>query len=146
MVIFYFYTAGITTVATQYHRGVYVFITYVLVFLLYPAGKLYFRIPINLFIGFVLSSALALFLFYGGDTVAFHDHLLVINKAWRSDGFGAAITAAFQLWALGLGSIVIAVALLFIDNKMAEKWKENPTLSDILLALISASSHILLDQ
>ena len=57
MVIFYFYTAGITTVATQYHRGVYVFITYVLVFLLYPAGKFYLRIPINMFIGFVLSSA-----------------------------------------------------------------------------------------
>ncbi len=139
MVIFYFYTAGITTVATQYHRGVYVFITYVLVFLLYPAGKLYVRIPINLFIGFVLSSALALFLFYGGDTVAFHDHLLVINKAWRSGGFGAAISAAFQLWALGLGSIVIAIPLLFIDKKMAEKWKENPTLSDILLALISVA-------
>jgi len=34
MVLFYFYTAGITTVSTQYHRGVYVFITYVLVFLL----------------------------------------------------------------------------------------------------------------
>ncbi len=40
MVLFYFYTAGVASVATQYHRGVYVFITYVLVFLLYPArGK-----------------------------------------------------------------------------------------------------------
>ena len=37
MVLFYFYTAGIAAVATQYHRGVYVFVTYVLVFLLYPA-------------------------------------------------------------------------------------------------------------
>ena len=38
MVIFYFYAAGVASVATQYHRGVYVFITYVLVFLLYPAS------------------------------------------------------------------------------------------------------------
>ena len=63
MVLFYFYTAGITTVSTQYHRGVNVFITYVLVFLLYPAGNLYLRIPLNLFIGFVLSSAVTLFMF-----------------------------------------------------------------------------------
>ena len=140
MVLFYFYTAGITTVSTQYHRGVYVFITYVLVFLLYPAGKLYLRIPLNLFIGFVLSSAVTLFMFYGGDTIAFHDHLLVINKAWRSGGFGAAMTAALQLWALGLSSIVIAGVLLFVDKWMARKWDENPTLSDILLALISAAA------
>ncbi len=39
MVIFYFYTAGVASVATQYHRGVYVLITYILVFLLYPASK-----------------------------------------------------------------------------------------------------------
>lgn len=39
MVLFYFYAAGIASVATQYHRGVYVFITYVLVFLLYPARR-----------------------------------------------------------------------------------------------------------
>ena len=140
MVLFYFYTAGITTVSTQYHRGVYVFITYVLVFLLYPAGKLYLRIPLNLFIGFVLSSAVTLFMFYGGDTIAFHDHLLVVNKAWRSGGFGAAMTAALQLWALGLSSIVIAGVLLFVDKWMARKWDENPTLSDILLALISAAA------
>ncbi|KPK25082.1 MAG: C4-dicarboxylate ABC transporter permease [Desulfobacterales bacterium SG8_35_2] len=138
MVLFYFYTAGITTVSTQYHRGVYVFITYVLVFLLYPAGKLYMRLPLTLFTGFVISAAVSLFVFYGGDTVAFHDHLLVINKAWRSDGFGASLSAAMQLWALGLGSIIIAAGLLFADKSMARKWEENPTLSDILLALISA--------
>ena len=96
MVIFYFYTAGITTVATQFHRGVYVFITYVLVFLLYPAGKLYMRIPLTLFTGFVISAAIGLFFFFGGDTVAFHDYLLVINKAWRNDGLGSAISAAFR--------------------------------------------------
>ena len=138
MVLFYFYTAGITTVSTQYHRGVYVFITYVLVFLLYPAGKLYMRIPLTLFTGFVISAVVSLFFFYGGDTVAFHDHLMVINKAWRSDGLGSALAAAMQLWALGLGSVIISVILIFFDKKMAEKWEENPTLSDILLALISA--------
>jgi TRAP transporter 4TM/12TM fusion protein len=138
MVLFYFYTAGVTTVSTQYHRGVYVFITYVLVFLLYPAGKLYMRIPLTLFTGFVISALIGFFFFYGGDPVAFHDRLLMVNSAWRNDGFGAALSEVFTLWAFGLGSIIIAAILLFVDKKMAEKWEENPTLSDILLALISA--------
>jgi len=138
MVLFYFYTAGVTTVSTQYHRGVYVFITYVLVFLLYPAGKLYMRIPLTLFTGFVISALIGFFFFYGGDPVAFHDRLLMVNSAWRSDGFGAALSEVFTLWAFGLGAIIIAAVLLFVDKKMAEKWEENPTLSDILLALISA--------
>ncbi len=59
MVLFYFYTAGLAAVATQYHRGVYVFVTYVLVFLLYPAGKTRMRIPLSLVIGAIFSSAIA---------------------------------------------------------------------------------------
>ena len=51
MVLFYFYTAGVASVATQYHRGVYVFITYVLVFLLYPVGKSWVRYPLLIFVG-----------------------------------------------------------------------------------------------
>jgi TRAP transporter 4TM/12TM fusion protein len=40
MVLFYLYNSGYRSVAVQYHRGVYVLLTYVLVFLLYPArGK-----------------------------------------------------------------------------------------------------------
>ena len=39
MVLFYFYTAGLASVATQFHRGVYVLVTYVLVFLLYPSRR-----------------------------------------------------------------------------------------------------------
>jgi len=140
MVLFYFYTAGITTVATQYHRGVYVFITYVLVFLLYPAGKIYIRIPLTLFTGFIISCVIGLFFFYGGDTVAFHDRLLVVHDTWSSDGFGPTLSEVFKLWPLGLGSVVISAVLMFFDKKMARKWPENPTLSDILLALISAGA------
>lgn len=36
MVLFYLYNAGFTPVSAQYHRGIYVLITYVLVFLCYP--------------------------------------------------------------------------------------------------------------
>ncbi|MFH1060161.1 MAG: TRAP transporter permease [Pseudomonadota bacterium] len=36
MVAFYFYNAGIAPVAVQWHRGIYVLLTYVLIFLCYP--------------------------------------------------------------------------------------------------------------
>jgi TRAP transporter 4TM/12TM fusion protein len=36
MVLFYFYAAGISPVGDHYHRGVYVLLTYVMIFLLFP--------------------------------------------------------------------------------------------------------------
>jgi TRAP transporter 4TM/12TM fusion protein len=36
MVLFYFYAAGISPVSDQYHRGVYVLLTYVMIFLIFP--------------------------------------------------------------------------------------------------------------
>lgn len=36
MVVFYFYAAGIRPVGDQYHRGFYVFLTYIMVFLSFP--------------------------------------------------------------------------------------------------------------
>jgi TRAP transporter 4TM/12TM fusion protein len=140
LVLFYFYTASIATVATQYHLGVYVFITYVLVLLLYPAGKLYMRIPLTLFTGFVISAAIGFFFFYGGDAPAFHERLMHVYNGWRSDGFGGALTEAAKLWAFALGTVIIAAALLFMDKWMAARWPENPTMSDALLALISATA------
>ena len=122
------------------HRGVYVFITYVLVFLLYPAGKVYMRIPLTLFTGFVISSAAMFFIFHGGDPVAFHDRLMNVHSAWDSEGFGPALTAASQLWPLALGTVIIAAVLMYVDRWMAGRWEKNPTLSDILLALISAAA------
>jgi TRAP transporter 4TM/12TM fusion protein len=39
MVVFYLYNSGLSPVSAQYHRGVYVLITYVLVFLFYPSSS-----------------------------------------------------------------------------------------------------------
>ncbi|MDW7774110.1 MAG: TRAP transporter fused permease subunit [Desulfobulbaceae bacterium] len=140
LVLFYFYTASITTVATQYHLGVYVLITYILVLLLYPAGKLYMRIPLTLFTGFVISFAVGLFFFYGGDPVAFHERLMQVYNSGQSDGYAGALSEAAKLWGLGLGTLIIAGALLILDRWMASRWEKNPTLSDFLLALIAASA------
>jgi TRAP-type uncharacterized transport system fused permease subunit len=39
LVLIYFYGAGFQALPTEYHLGVYVLITFMLVFLLYPAGS-----------------------------------------------------------------------------------------------------------
>ncbi len=124
MVLFYFYTAGLATVGTQYHRGVYVFVTYVLVFLLYPAGTTSMRVPLSLVIGCIVSATIAALGFY--ETI---------------DAFHAAITSGSMglIGVLVLGGIIIGVAAIFIDTFLMKKWPKNPTLSDILYALASAA-------
>ncbi len=138
MVIFYFYTAGIKPAATQYHRGVYVFITYVLVFILYPAGKTPVRAALNYIIGLVLASVLGSLALYGDATVYHVQIMEAIHKF--GDGFGAGAGALAGLWPLALGAAVIGAAIQLIDNKLIEKWPQNPALSDIALALISAAA------
>ncbi len=44
LVVFYSYAAVIQPMATQYHRGVYVIITYILVFLLYKSKSAIMRV------------------------------------------------------------------------------------------------------
>ncbi len=51
LVLFYSYSAVLQPAATQYHRGIYVIITYVLVFLLYKSKHLLLRVVDYLLIG-----------------------------------------------------------------------------------------------
>ncbi|QAR33370.1 TRAP transporter fused permease subunit [Geovibrio thiophilus] len=44
LVLFYSYSALVVPAATQYHKGVYVFVTYILVFLVYKSKSIFFRI------------------------------------------------------------------------------------------------------
>jgi len=124
MVLFYFYTAGLAAVATQYHRGVYVFATYVLVFLLYPAGKNWMRFPLSLVIGGIFSCAIAALGFF--ETVdTFHAAMVGGNMA--------------TIGAIIVGGAIIGVAAFIIDSWLMQKWPKNPTLSDIMFALASAA-------
>ncbi len=138
LVFFYFYAAGISTVGIQYHLGVYVFITYVLVFLLYPAGGAKTRIGLDILMGVILSCILVAALFYG-DVIAFHEQLMEIDYTWSEVGLLSAIGRHSMLWWLALGSAALAVALFFADNFMAARWPRNPTLSDILFAVTAGS-------
>ncbi len=128
MVLFYFYTAGVTSVATQYHRGVYVFITYVLVFLLYPASKAGVRGLLALFTGAVASCAVAALMVYP-DVASFH---LRLTQA------GEGIGSALGLWPLALGTLALASFLFVADRWTERRSPGNPTLLDMLLAGTSA--------
>ncbi|MGD9266607.1 MAG: TRAP transporter permease, partial [Desulfobacterales bacterium] len=44
LVLFYSYSAVVAPAATQYHRGIYVIITYILVFLLYKSKHKWLRV------------------------------------------------------------------------------------------------------
>ncbi len=137
MVVFYFYTAGIASVATQYHRGVYVFITYVLVFLLYPAGRTWVRGLLALLLGSVAASLFAGSAVYPSLT-AFHDRFMEIHAAWTSSGPGAALSSAVGLWWVGLIAAAIAAGIVGADLWAMRRWPKNPAPSDVLLALASA--------
>lgn len=125
MVLFYFYAAGVATVGTQYHLGLYVFITYVLVFLLYPSGSPVTRGVLGVLLGAIISCLVACLFFYP-DVATFHGRLLEVGDA----GFGSALA----LWPLGVGSLTIATGLFFCDGWIMRRWRQVPTLSDILFA------------
>ncbi|MCB9465471.1 MAG: TRAP transporter fused permease subunit [Candidatus Eisenbacteria bacterium] len=147
MVGFYFYTAGVASVATQFHLGVYVFITYVLVFLVYPAGRSWVRYILSFLVGFGATAAVASRFFTRvteeglkvQDFNAFHAWFDAPNVARSSEGFGAGIAALGSLWPLFLGGIVIGTALFFIDRWLERRFPRNPVLTDVLLALTAAS-------
>ena len=134
MVLFYLYTAGVASVATQYHRGVYVFLTYVLVFLLYPASPR-LRAPLAVFAGSVLGVSMGAF-FYGG-IAALHARLLDVGAA-AEGGSVAVLSAAAALWPLWLAIFLVAIAIYLLDIKTAARWPEGPSLLDGLLAVLSA--------
>ncbi len=139
LVLFYFYAAGITSVGTQYHLGVYVLITYILVFLLYPVGNTYMRAPLGFTLGLFISSAVAIRFFFP-DSAAFYERLMVFRNAWSNDGFFQALPFAVGFWPIVLGSALIAALLWAGDTFVQKRWKNNPTVSDVLFALAAGGA------
>jgi len=136
MVAFYFYAAGIASVGTQYHIGIYVFITYILVFLLYPAGSSSMRIVMDGIAAITIVSTFAV-LFYYQDPALFHARIMEVFDAW-SDGEMAAMASSLA----GLFPMILAIAALtallyFVDRFALHHWPNSPTFTDAFLALTS---------
>ena len=137
MVLFYFYTAGLAAVATQYHRGVYVFVTYVLVFLMYPAGRRSMRVVLTLLISAVFCSMLAI-VFYYDSAANFHQHLSTVFSQTDHGGFAAVLNSLGSFWPFVALVLLLTVALYVVDTWLSVRWPENPDLSDVLFAIASA--------
>lgn len=139
MVVFYFYSAGLKAVATQYHRGVYVFITFVLVFLLYPAGRGYLRGFLSLVLGIIAAGAAATPILFG-DAAAFRAKLGEFGDLWSDQGVAAALAGAGSLWSVAIAALAITALLILADTQLIKRWPQLPTLSDIGFALTAAAS------
>lgn len=139
MVLFYFFAAGITTVGTQFHLGIYVFITYVLVFLLYPAGGPIMRGVLSQLLGFILS-CIAAVLFFFPDVATFHGRIMGLFDTLSDEGLAQALAAGTSLWPLAAGSLALGAILFFCDRLIMTRWKQVPSLSDVLFALVSAGA------
>lgn len=139
MVVFYFYTAGLASVATQYHRGVYVLVTYVLVFLLYPSGGTWYRYLLALFVGALVTTTASALIFYP-DVATFHVALMEFGDTWSESGAGAAIgSMSAALWMMALGAPILGGGMMVVDRWLAERYPQNPVLSDIVFAVASAA-------
>lgn len=136
LVLFYFYAAGISSVGTQYHLGIYVFITYILVFLLYPAGKSWVRMGMNLLLAFLLTSGASIFLVFN-DHKAFHEKLMSITGQFH-EGIGAGLAALGSAWMFLLVVLALGIVLQYLEKLCARRWENLPTTSDVLFALIAA--------
>ena len=123
MVAFYFYTAGLASVATQYHRGVYVLVTYVLVFLLYPSGSAWYKYPLALLLGTLVAGTAGACWFFP-DVASFHAALLVMGG---------------PLWLLVIVALAVGALTLLIDRWVQRRYPQSPVLSDVLFALLSAA-------
>ncbi|MDY0397523.1 MAG: TRAP transporter large permease subunit [Desulfuromonas thiophila] len=139
MVLFYFYAAGVKTVGTQYHLGIYVFITYVLVFLLYPAGSARVRVVLSGLLGLLLSGGLTAWLF-SPDIASFHARLLAVGDALGEAGLAGGLAALSGFWLTLLLALAVAVAVFFADRFMLARWRQSPCLSDILFALAAGAT------
>ena len=128
-----------TTVGTQFHLGIYVFITYILVFLLYPAGGPIMRGVLGLLLGFILSCIAAVLLFFP-DVATFHGRIMGLFDTLSDEGLVQALAAGASLWPLVAASLALGAIFFFCDRFIMERWKQVPTLSDVLFALVSAGA------
>ncbi|WP_298719875.1 TRAP transporter permease [uncultured Oceanisphaera sp.] len=140
MVAIYFYGAGVAALSTQYHLGIYVLITFVLVFLLYPAGSRAAHGGLSLISATLLSLLVSCFLVYDSPT-AFYQQLTLFRETWDYDGLGMALEQDLDKLHYGLWLILpFAAILLPLDQWLNRRNHNSPTASDVILALMTAGT------
>ncbi|MEW6487622.1 MAG: TRAP transporter fused permease subunit [Thermodesulfobacteriota bacterium] len=138
MVLFYFYSSGVRPVAAELHRGVYVLITYALVFLLYPAGSRWFRPVLCLVLGTGLSFAGSVRLWFG-SVQALDDRVVAVKRLFQDDGLAAGLGGLGSLGGVLAVGVALAAALYVLDLWCDRRFPDAPSLTDVLFGLTSAA-------
>ncbi|RAU16885.1 TRAP transporter permease [Nitrincola tibetensis] len=140
MVLIYFYGAGFKALSTQYHLGVYVLITFALVFLLYPAGSRRMAISLSILTGFLISILINSF-FVFESPYALYQQVMMFKETAGYDGWGVAYAEEFGLlgW-IFLLTLPFAALLVPLDQWMAKRFTSTPSASDIILCLMVTAS------
>ncbi|PTD96152.1 TRAP transporter permease [Pseudothauera lacus] len=134
MVLLYFYGAGFQALGTQYHLGIYVLITFVLVFLLYPAGGRVAVGGMSILSAALLSVGVSSFLLFDSPA-EFYGQINIFRETWEYDGLSEALANDFGnlRWTLML-IVPFAAVMLPLDQWLARRFHNAPTASDVLMA------------
>jgi TRAP transporter 4TM/12TM fusion protein len=141
MVLIYFYSSGISPLSAQLHRGVYVLLTYALIFIMYPAGSLWFRPVICLVMGLGLAIAGSTFLLYDGID-GFDAKIVIIKELLADEGLVAALSAMGSLWWVLASGLAMGAVLYGVGLWSDRRFSNTPSFTDILY-FFSASAVVL---
>lgn len=135
LVLIYFYGAGFQALPTEYHLGVYVLITFILVFLLYPAGSRSALASMSVFSGSLLAVLVSCYMVFDSP-VAFWDQITYFRETWLYDGFARAWEQDFGLlWVPFVIALPLIAVLIPVDRWLAVRYSQSPTISDVVLAI-----------
>ncbi len=139
MVLTYYWSSGIQPLSAQTHRGVYVLLTYVLVFLLYPVGSPTMRWVLALLAGVGLAGAGSALLSPGGAEWL-DGRLDTVGEAFREQGLARAVAAMGVLWGVVALGAAAGWALAAADRRCQERFPSAPGPLDLLLAAAAAGA------
>jgi TRAP transporter 4TM/12TM fusion protein len=139
MVFTYFYSSGVAPISAQLHRGIYVLLTYALVFLLYPTGSAWFRPVLCLLAGVGASAAgYAAIVLRGVEP--FDARVVAVKELFQDDGLRAALLGLGPLWAVLAAGVLLGAALYAAGLYWGRKFPNVPTPTDLLLLLAGAAT------
>lgn len=141
MVIFYFYSSGISPVSAQLHRGIYVLLTYALVFILYPAGSVWMRPILCLLMGLGIASVGSMFFLFDG-LGGFDARVVAVKEFFQDEGVVAALGGLGPLWIVFLVGVGIAGLLFLVGLWGKKRFPNSPNLTDILFCLTASAATL----
>lgn len=142
MVLIYFYGAGVNVLSTEYHLGVYVLITFVLVYLLYPGGGRLANVVLAIIASFVISILISSYFVFDSPT-ALYQQIQMFTDTMSYDGLAFALQndLGALTWLL-LIVLPFAAILIPADQVVAKRFPNSPTPSDVVLAIGTAITVI----